>query len=552
MSIERKLIRAARLGLATLAAATGLSGGNARPEMPSNFSLGARAGISRMLEPQTAYADENRPPVRQGPDGRSYADAPFRAAGRTVIFNGNNGLDVPETGNRYGGPGRPVSLLMVPNTGGLNLKVAELVCGGGISTDILDISGNNYPERVEAASKAFEGVMSSLQRKTGVNRQEVAWIIDKDALESLATPDEISNSDPGAIADEPQPCVPQAPAERVVERVVERIVEIPVAPSPLAVSRCGVPIDLNAGIAELRNAGFPGPFDVGSVQAAINRTVNCGLPLPVVPAAVTGALWCPSSVVAGLTPGMEFKNQTGKVVARVYGVQSRVGPGGLDLANKPPFTTSLSFVQHVIANPGGFLADRSIIAANEPQNLASWDDRINRGQAEYRHDDGPNRNAYKLENESVAGLGRDALGLLFHRIVAGPHTTVRTDAEEFCLEIASASRRIIVDAVQVGVQPDGPRFHWTWISRLSYSESSSVTHHRVTVPGTEMQIIGQRVANPNAFTDLDAVMQGVGPRQARPGIPGYLLGGVNTNDLAAGLGEKRDAGSPWVSLGTNY
>lgn len=201
--------RVAQAGLMTVSGWLGANFAD-RPPLPTDFSLGSRLGITRMFEPSTAYADEKRPPIRVGPDGRSYADGLFRSAGDSLIFEGNNGLE-SETGNRYGGPGRPVSLLVVGNAGNLNLKIKELVCGGGISVNVVRVEGDNYIERVEEGSRIFEGVMSSLQRKTGVKRHEVAWIIDRDAVESLAPPDEISNSEPDAIAAEAQPCVPAVP-----------------------------------------------------------------------------------------------------------------------------------------------------------------------------------------------------------------------------------------------------------------------------------------------------------------------------------------------------
>src|SRR3989344_48160 len=268
--------------------------------------------------------------------------------------------------------------------------------------------------------------------------------------------------------------------------------------------------------------------------------------VPVRPAAVAAGV-CPSEVTEIGSPYNIIDN-VGRVTGQIYGVPSRVGPAGLDLADHDIFRNTITALRNVLGEPGAFLADRNRIAATEPQNLGAWDGRVAAGLAEYLVS---GVNFFGFENASSAGLTRDASGRLVFSLTIPQHEILRADFEEICATLISPSRRIGLALFQVSTVT-GSRAHYTVFLRTPYFETAQFTAYSPTVPGTEVQLFGRQVASPTAFASELAFGQGVGPRQARPDVPGYYVVTVNSNDLTLGEAVSTGPGVPITSVASNY
>ena len=261
--------------------------------------------------------------------------------------------------------------------------------------------------------------------------------------------------------------------------------------------------------------------------------------------------------------GEEFRGKLGivdlrgAVVVSAPGIPLRV-TGDFDLADHPPFRNGWPLepghpnpLQNVLGEPGGFLADRDLIANNEPQNLVAWNEKVDRREAEYIVRGGPDANFFSLETRSDFGQSINAQGHWEFNMPLPKHVIVRVDAEEGWLRVRSASRDVLIDLYQASLVP-GLQAHHSLFIRTPYEEESLFTADMPTVPGTQVQILGRRVARHIAFASQEAALQGSWQRQGRPAYPRIFYHTANVNDLTFGSVESPASGHLYHHLGDNY
>lgn len=190
-------------------------------------------------------ADINEPVRYQQGEGQWVADAPLRTRDRAVLFYGPDGLGA--CGVDYDGP---TLLIARANEDNMNLKVTGK---SGVFVDPIEVGGDDYASRAAAAVIALNE--KAVQLPTGTRR--VGVLTTRDAVEQTVC-DLVTDSGP---------------------LVSSQGLGTLTAVLPDLILRCGQSVPLSFAIGELRAVGYPGPSDAASVQAAENRTVNCGGPI---------------------------------------------------------------------------------------------------------------------------------------------------------------------------------------------------------------------------------------------------------------------------------
>ncbi len=241
------------------------------------------------------------------------------------------------------------------------------------------------------------------------------------------------------------------------------------------------------------------------------------------------------------------------LIVSAPGVPASIEGTGLDRANHDVFTSPLQMeegdenVMNLwLGEPGCFLADRDLIARNEPQNLPIWDERVAKGEAEYIRGQGsPDRNFWTLDNPNDLMLVNDPEhpGQKKFQTMVGRGKIIRIDAEEGWFRVNGQ----LIDLYQLGTA--GRQGHYTLFIETPENEDVNFEALMPTVPGTQIQVLG----NNCAFFSVNAFMQGVTDRLARPDYPRYVVFGYDMNTKAFAVAELDGVNDrSWNVLGANF
>lgn len=94
--------------------------------------------------------------------------------------------------------------------------------------------------------------------------------------------------------------------------------------------------------------------------------------------------------------------------------------------------------------------------------------------------------------------------------------------------------------------------HQTLFVRSPYEQQMRLTLKKVTVPGTQVQILGMQVKDSTAFASQEVALQGTWARQARQGYPEYYMHTYNMNDGSWGSAESPLPTVPLRTIKKNY
>lgn len=215
-----------------------------------------------------ANADVNEPhPIRLA-DNSILLPVPLHFAGDAVLLRAPNGFK-DFCGNSIAGDtiagiianrnGMRIDVIGNPNVFPDPLNLSSEDAPLGAEAPDLGMRGNPYyPIRAAAIDQA---VLDEVRARPGQAINFTAVVLELDdannAICKLST-----NNGPFKPVVEAVPQTGQVGQQNVL--------------SSDTIARCGNTVSLTDATLEIRGVGFPGPFDRGSVQAAMDRTVNCG------------------------------------------------------------------------------------------------------------------------------------------------------------------------------------------------------------------------------------------------------------------------------------